>query len=174
MRRKIFGPAATAVVLGLLPQLSGCGAADGGAAGGGTLRLVAAEYGDTPATSSKAYWDKVTGAFSDAHPGLRVEVQLLPWADIDREVSRMVKAGKAPDVALMGSYSDFAAQGKLYSAEELLSVGAEANFLPPLAEAGTFDNRLYGLPFVASSRLLFYNEALFAKAGVKGAPKTWS
>ncbi|MFD6981795.1 extracellular solute-binding protein, partial [Streptomyces sp. NPDC059956] len=32
---------------------------------------------------------------------------------------------------------------------------------------------LYGLPFVASSRLLFYNETLFAKAGVK-APKTWS
>ncbi|MFD5621234.1 extracellular solute-binding protein [Streptomyces yangpuensis] len=174
MRRKIFGPAATAVVLGLLPQLSGCGAADGGGGDGGTLRLVAAEYGDTPATSSKAYWDRVTGAFTEANPGIKVEVRLLPWADIDREVSRMVGKGEAPDVALMGSYSDFAAQGKLYSAEELLSVGAEANFLQPLAEAGTFDSRLYGLPFVASSRLLFYNEALFAKAGVKEAPKTWS
>ncbi|MEV6683544.1 extracellular solute-binding protein [Streptomyces erythrochromogenes] len=174
MRRKIFGPLATAAVLGLLPQLSGCGAPDGGAGDSGTLRLVAAEYGDTPATSSKAYWDKVTGAFTDANPGIKVEVQLLPWADIDREVSRMVKEGEAPDVALMGSYSDFAAQGKLYSAEELLSVGAEANFLQPLADAGTFDNRLYGLPFVASSRLLFYNEALFTKAGVKEAPKTWS
>ncbi|MFE6839103.1 extracellular solute-binding protein [Streptomyces sp. NPDC057705] len=174
MRRKIFGAAATAVVLGLLIPLSGCGSSDDGADDGGTLRLVAAEYGDTPATSSKAYWDKVTGNFTAANPGIKVEVRLLPWADIDREVSRMVKAGKAPDVALMGSYSDFAAQGKLYSAEELLSVGAEANFLQPLAEAGTVDSRLYGLPFVASSRLLFYNQALFAKAGVKKAPKTWS
>ncbi|MDX3537188.1 extracellular solute-binding protein [Streptomyces sp. MB09-01] len=173
MRRKIFGAAATAVVLGLLIPLSGCGSSDDAAGDGGTLRLVAAEYGDTPATSSKAYWDKVTGSFTAANPGIKVEVQLLPWADIDREVSRMVKAGKAPDVALMGSYSDFAAQGKLYSAEELLSVGAEANFLQPLAEAGTVNSRLYGLPFVASSRLLFYNEALFAKAGVKKAPKTW-
>ncbi|MFB6865699.1 extracellular solute-binding protein [Streptomyces virginiae] len=174
MRRKIFGPAATALVLGLLPQLSGCGASGGGADDGGTLRLVAAEYGDTPATSSKAYWEKVTGAFTEANPGIKVEVRLLPWVDIDREVSRMVKAGEAPDVALMGSYSDFAAQGKLYSAEELLSVGAEANFLQPLADAGTFENRLYGLPFVASSRLLFYNKALFAKAGVATPPKTWS
>ncbi|RSS86059.1 extracellular solute-binding protein, partial [Streptomyces sp. WAC05950] len=137
----MFGPAATALVLGLLPQLSGCGASGGGGDDGGTLRLVAAEYGDTPATSSKAYWEKVTGAFTEANPGIKVEVRLLPWADIDREVSRMVKAGEAPDVALMGSYSDFAAQGKLYSAEELLSVGAEANFLQPLADAGTFENR---------------------------------
>ncbi|MEU9162748.1 extracellular solute-binding protein [Streptomyces sp. NPDC048424] len=174
MRRKTFGTAATAVVLGLLVPLSGCGSAGDGAGDGGTLRLVAAEYGDTPATSSKAYWDKVTGNFTAANPGVKVEVRLLPWADIDREVSRMVKEGKAPDVALMGSYSDFAAQGKLYSAEELLSVGAEANFLQPLAEAGTVNSHLYGLPFVASSRLLYYNEALFAKAGVKKAPTTWS
>ncbi|MFD8980175.1 extracellular solute-binding protein [Streptomyces sp. NPDC059564] len=174
MRRRIFGAAAAAAAFGLLVPLSGCGSPGAGAAGSGTLRLVAAEYGDNPGNSSKAFWDKVTSDFTAAHPGLKVEVQLLPWADIDREVSRMVKAGKAPDMALMGSYSDFAAQGKLYSAEELLSITAEANFLQPLAEAGSVGNTLYGLPFVASSRLLFYNETLFKQAGVTSAPKTWS
>ncbi|MET9323220.1 extracellular solute-binding protein [Streptomyces sp. NPDC003038] len=169
----MFGTAATTVVLGLLIPLSGCGGSDDDAGDAETLRLVAAEYGDTEATSSKAFWDKVTGDFTAANPGIKVEVQLLPWADIDREVSRMVKAGNAPDIALMGSYSDFAAQGKLYSADELLSVTTEANFLQPLAEAGSFRSTLYGLPFVASSRLLFYNQGLFAKAGVS-APKTWS
>ncbi len=173
MRRRIFGTAATAVVFGLLIPLSGCGSSADGA-GDGTLRLVAAEYGDTPATSSKAYWDKVTAAFTAANPGIKVEVKLLPWADIDRQVSQMVKAGKAPDMALMGSYSDFAAQDRLYSADELLPVAAEANFLQPLAEAGTVGTSLYGLPFVASSRLLFYNEALFTKAGISQPPKTWS
>ncbi|MGW0401867.1 ABC transporter substrate-binding protein [Streptomyces sp. NPDC003002] len=173
MRRRMFGTAATTVVLGLLIPLSGCGGSDDDAGDAETLRLVAAEYGDTEATSSKAFWDKVTGDFTAANPGIKVEVQLLPWADIDREVSRMVKAGNAPDIALMGSYSDFAAQGKLYSADELLSVTTEANFLQPLAEAGSFRSTLYGLPFVASSRLLFYNQGLFAKAGVS-APKTWS
>ncbi|MFD7263660.1 ABC transporter substrate-binding protein [Streptomyces sp. NPDC059874] len=173
MRRRISGAPAIAVVLGLLIPLAGCGDSGDAADGEGTLRLVAAEYGDTPATSSKAFWDKVTADFTAAHPGIKVEVKLLPWADIDREVSRMVKAGKAPDMALMGSYSDFAAQGKLYSADELLSVTAEANFLQPLAEAGSIGSTLYGLPFVASSRLLFYNEGLFKTAGVK-PPKTWA
>ncbi|MFE9932853.1 extracellular solute-binding protein [Streptomyces sp. NPDC005533] len=154
--------------------LAGCGGSGDGAGDGGTLHLVAAEYGDSPATSSKPYWDKMTADFTEANPGIKVDVKLLPWADIDREVSRMVKAGKAPDVALMGSYSDFAAQGQLYPANELLSVTAEANFLQPLADAGSVGNTLYGLPFVASSRLLFYNQALFTKAGIKEAPKTWS
>lgn len=170
----MFGAAAAAAAFGLLIPLSGCGSPGAGAAGSGTLRLIAAEYGDNPGNSSKAYWDKVTADFTAAHPDIKVEVQLLPWADIDREVSRMVKAGKAPDMALMGSYSDFAAQGKLYSAEELLSITAEANFLQPLAEAGTVGNTLYGLPFVASSRLLFYNETLFKQAGITSAPKTWT
>ncbi|MEU9376089.1 extracellular solute-binding protein [Streptomyces sp. NPDC048255] len=169
----MFGTAATAAVLGLLTPLSGCGAFEDGASGSGTLRLVAAEYGDNPANSSKVFWEKVTRDFTAAHPGVEVEVQLLPWADIDREVTRMVKAGKAPDMALMGSYSDFAAQGKLYPAEDLLPVTAEANFLQPLAEAGTVGTTLYGLPFVASSRRLFYNETLMNQAGVK-APKTWT
>ncbi|MFD9306609.1 extracellular solute-binding protein [Streptomyces sp. NPDC060048] len=174
MRRRIFGTAATTVVLGLLTPLAGCGSDGSDAGDGSTLRLVAAEYGDGPAHSSKEFWDKVTADFSAANPGIKVQVQLLPWADIDREVSRMVKAGNAPDMALMGAYSDFAAQGKLYSADELLSITAEANFLQPLAEAGSVGNTLYGLPFVASSRLLFLNEALFKQAGLKESPKTWS
>ncbi|WP_371617667.1 extracellular solute-binding protein [Streptomyces sp. NBC_00454] len=173
MRRRIFGTSATAVVLGLLIPLAGCGGSGGGAGDSGTLRLVAAEYGDNSANSSKAFWDKMTTEFTAANPGIKVQVDLLPWADIDREVSRMVKSGKAPDMALMGGYSDFAAQGKLYSADELLSVTAEANFLGPLADAGSVHNTLYGLPFVASSRLLFYNEGLFKQAGVS-APKTWT
>ncbi|MEV5972229.1 extracellular solute-binding protein [Streptomyces sp. NPDC051921] len=171
MRPRLPGAAASVAALALLGSLvTACGSSG---SDGTTLRLVAAEYGDSPATSSKAYWDRLTAAFTATHPGTKVEVTLLPWADVDREVTRMVKEGNAPDVALMGAYSDFAAQGRLYSADELLSVRSEANFLAPLAEAGSVDNTLYGLPFVASSRLLFYNQELFDKAGAK-PPKTWS
>ncbi|MEU5915473.1 extracellular solute-binding protein [Streptomyces sp. NPDC047141] len=156
---------------GLLGSLvSACGSSG---ADPTTLRLVVPEYGTNAATGSKAYWDKLTTAFTAAHPGKKIEVKIYPWADIDREVTRMVDEGDAPDVALMGAYSDFAAQGRLYTAGEVMSVPAEANFLRPLAAAGSVDGNLYGLPFVASSRLLFYNEKLFDEAGAK-PPKTWS
>ncbi|MGW4050374.1 extracellular solute-binding protein [Streptomyces sp. NPDC004779] len=172
MRPRLFGATACVAALGLLgPLVTACGSS--AESDGTTLRLVAAEYGSGPANSSQAYWDKLTAAFTAAHPGKEVEVTLYPWDDVDREVTRMVEEGKAPDVALMGAYSDFAAQGRLYTAGELLSIRTEANFLPPLAEAGSIDNALYGLPFVASSRLLFYNEELFDKAGAK-PPRTWA
>ncbi|MEU6944716.1 extracellular solute-binding protein [Streptomyces sp. NPDC046316] len=171
MRRRLFGMTASVAALGLLGSLvTACGSSGGD---GTTLRLVVPEYGTSPATSSKAYWDKVAAAFTAAHPGTKVEVTLSPWTDVDREVTRMVEENNAPDVALMGAYSDFAAQGRLYAADEVMSIRAEANFLLPLAEAGSVDGTLYGLPFVASSRLLFYNKELFDEAGAK-PPKTWS
>ncbi|MGW7052346.1 extracellular solute-binding protein [Streptomyces sp. NPDC054887] len=174
MRPRFFGATASMAALGLLGSLvTACDLSGSGSGDGTTLRLVAAEYGTSPGTSSKAYWDKLAAAFTAAHPGKRVEVTLHPWADVDREVTRMVKEDNAPDVALMGAYSDFAAQGRLYAASELLSIKAEANFLPPLVKAGSIGNTLYGLPFVASSRLLFYNEELFEEAGAE-PPKTWS
>ncbi|MFD3333061.1 ABC transporter substrate-binding protein [Streptomyces sp. NPDC058700] len=162
---------ASVATFGLLGSLvTACGSFE---SGGTTLRLVVPEYGDSPTTSSRAYWDGLTKAFTAAHPGKRVEVTIHPWADVDREVTRMVKENNAPDVALMGAYSDFAAQGRLYAASEVMSIRTEANFLPALADAGSVDDTLYGFPFVASSRLLFYNAELFEKAGAK-APKTWS
>lgn len=171
MRRRLSRMTTSVAAFGLLGSLvTACGSTGSDPT---TLRLVAPEYGAGPATTSKAYWDKLTTAFTAAHPGMKVEVTLYPWADIDSEVTRMVKENDAPDVALMGAYSDFAAQGRLYSASEVMSVKTEANFLRPLAEAGSVDGDLYGLPFVASSRLLFYNEELFDEAGAK-PPKTWS
>ncbi|MEU3479431.1 extracellular solute-binding protein [Streptomyces sp. NPDC033753] len=171
MRRRLSGMTISVAAFGLLGSLvTACGSSGSDPT---TLRLVAPEYGAGPATTSKAYWDDLATAFTAAHPGMKVEVTLYPWADIDSEVTRMVKENDAPDVALMGAYSDFAAQGRLYAASEVMSVRTEANFLRPLAEAGSIDGDLYGLPFVASSRLLFYNAELFDEAGAK-PPKTWS
>ncbi|WP_261992768.1 extracellular solute-binding protein [Streptomyces sp. adm13(2018)] len=171
MRRRLFGMTASAAAFGILGSLvTACGSPE---SDGTTLRLVVPEYGNSPATSSKAYWDQLSVAFSAAHPGKKIEVTLYPWADVDREVTRMVSENNAPDVALMGAYSDFVAQDRLYAASEVMSIRTESNFLQPLAEAGSIRRNLYGLPFVASSRLLFYNKDLFEKAGAK-PPKTWS
>ncbi|MFF9066291.1 extracellular solute-binding protein [Streptomyces sp. NPDC014891] len=162
---------ASAAAFGILGSLvTACGSPE---SDGTTLRLVVPEYGNSPATSSKGYWDQLSVAFSAAHPGKKIEVTLYPWADVDREVTRMVAENNAPDVALMGAYSDFVAQDRLYAASEVMSIRTESNFLQPLAEAGSIRRNLYGLPFVASSRLLFYNKELFEKAGAK-PPKTWS
>ncbi|MEU6879087.1 extracellular solute-binding protein [Streptomyces sp. NPDC046712] len=123
--------------------------------------------------STERYWGELTEAFEFAHPGISVEVEVESWADVDRKVADMVKAGEAPDLAQTGTYADYAAQGQLYAADELLSIPVQANFLRPLAEAGEHKRVEYGMPFAASTRLLFYNKQVFAAAGIKAPPTTW-
>ncbi|MCT4356882.1 extracellular solute-binding protein [Streptomyces sp. Je 1-79] len=172
MQRRFLGLTATFAALGLTAGLSGCGLT-GAEAGDVTLRLVAADYDLTGGDTTRKYWDELTAAYEAEHPGVQVEVQVESWNDVDRKVAEMVKADQAPDIAQIGAYADYAAAGELYSADELLSIPVQANFLAPLASAGEHKRIQYGLPFVASTRLLFFNEKLFDEAGITKPPTSW-
>ncbi|WUL62532.1 extracellular solute-binding protein [Streptomyces sp. NBC_00344] len=167
-----MGLTAGIAALGMTAGLSGCGSDGGSSAGDATLSMVVANYDPNDGDSTQKYWDGVISTFENNNPGIKVDVKVLSWKVVDSEVAKMVKAGHAPDIAQIGAYADYAAQGKLYSADDLLSIPVQANFLGPLADAGEQDRKQYGMPFVASTRLLFYNEKLFDAAGLT-PPKTW-
>lgn len=171
MQQRFLGLTAALAALGMTVALSGCGSSSG--SGGVTLKLVAADYDVDGGQSSKKYWSDLAAAFTAKNPGIKIDVQIESWNDVDRKVAEMVKAGKAPDVAQIGAYADYAAADKLYSADQLLSIPVQSNFLGPLIDAGEMKRVQYGLPFVASTRLLFYNKKLFKEAGIKEDPKTW-
>ncbi|MFI6103783.1 extracellular solute-binding protein [Streptomyces sp. NPDC051310] len=154
----------------MLATLTACGS---GGSGDVTLKLVAADYGSSGSNTSKTYWDNVARAFEKSHPGVTVDVRVLSWKDVDREVAEMVARDEAPDLAQIGAYADYAKADKLYDVDSLLSVPTQANFLPLLSQAGEMNRVQYGMPFAASTRLLFFNEELFDKAGVE-PPRTWA
>ncbi|MBK3580099.1 extracellular solute-binding protein [Streptomyces sp. MBT65] len=157
--------------LGMTAVLGGCGL--GGDSGEVTLRLVAADYGDSASNSSRTYWDGLVKEYEAKHANVKVEVSVYSWNDVDRKVKEMVAAGKAPDMAQIGAYADYADAGKLYSTADVLSIPVEADFLEPLMDAGQVNHLQYGMPFAASTRVLFYNETLFREAGLT-PPKDWS
>ncbi|MEJ8658108.1 ABC transporter substrate-binding protein [Streptomyces sp. MS1.AVA.4] len=170
MQRRFMGLVAAGAAFGMTVMLAGCGTTGG--SDGVTLRLVAADYGNGAADSSRTYWDDLARDFESRNPGIKVDVDVYSWKDVDRKVAEMVDAGNAPDIAQIGAYADYANQDKLYRVEELVTIPTQANFLPMLIEAGQTGSAQYGLPFAASTRLLFFNEELFDDAGVE-APKTW-
>ncbi|MFJ9245338.1 extracellular solute-binding protein [Streptomyces sp. NPDC101776] len=157
--------------LGMTAVLGGCGL--GGDSGEVTLRLVAADYGDSASNSSRKYWDGLVKEYEAKHADVKVEVSVYSWNDVDRKVKEMVAAGKAPDMAQIGAYADYADAGRLYSTADLLSIPVEADFLEPLMDAGQVNHLQYGIPFAASTRVLFYNKTLFREAGLT-PPKDWS
>ncbi|MFI8912734.1 extracellular solute-binding protein [Streptomyces sp. NPDC053513] len=168
-RRHALIAAAAALVLSV--SFTGCARVEAGEV---TLRLVVADYevgGHSDGTEQ--YWGGLAEAFESAHPGISVQVEVESWEDVDRKVAHMVKAGETPDLAQGGAYADYAARGELYATDQLLSVPVQANFLRSLAEAGEYERVQYGMPFTASTELLFYNKELFAEAGIKAPPATW-
>ncbi|WP_456113476.1 ABC transporter substrate-binding protein [Streptomyces xylophagus] len=171
MQRRRTGMIAVVSALGMTAVLGGCGL--GGDSGEVTLRLVAADYGDSASNSSQKYWDALVKAYEAKHSGVKIDVSVYSWNEVDAKTKAMVDAGEAPDMAQIGAYADYAAAGKLYSTADLLSIPVEADFLEPLADAGQVDHIQYGMPFAASTRVLFYNKTLFTAAGLT-PPKDWS
>ncbi|MGW2637580.1 ABC transporter substrate-binding protein [Streptomyces sp. NPDC001348] len=170
MGRRTAGTIAAVAALGMTAVLGGCGSTGSSDV---TLRLVAADYGDSAASSSKKYWDELAKEYEAKHSGVKIDVTVYSWNDVDRKVKDMVAAGKAPDMAQIGAYADYAAAGKLYDVSDLLSIPVQADFVSQLAEAGQWNHTQYGMPFAASTRVLFYNKTLFAKASLT-PPTTWS
>ncbi|WP_228473112.1 ABC transporter substrate-binding protein [Streptomyces cyaneochromogenes] len=156
--------------LGLTAVLGGCGLTGG--SDEVTLKLVAADYGDSAANGSQKYWDKLAKAYEAEHPGVSIDVTVYSWNDVDAKVKAMVAAGDAPDLAQIGAYADYAAKDLLYEVDELLSIPVQADFVSQLADAGQVNGVQYGIPFASSTRLLFYNKTLFEKAGLT-PPTTW-
>jgi multiple sugar transport system substrate-binding protein len=165
--------AAVGVTSVLAAALSGCGGTNP-LSKNVTLHMIAADYGDPKTgTSSQKYWDDLVSSFEQKNPHIKVDVQVLSWVDVDDKVAELVKEGKAPDLAQIGSYAAYAAKDQLYPADDLFTISEQADFIPSLAAAGSVDRVQYGIPWVSSSRMFFYNKKLFADAGISKAPQNW-
>jgi len=171
VQRRVTGLIAVVSALGVTAALGGCG----GSAGSGdvTLRLVAADYGNSEANSSQKYWDKLARGYEAKHPGVDVKVSVYSWNVVDAKVKEMVEAGDPPDLAQIGAYADYADAGELYRADDVLSIDTQADFVSRLSQAGEINRTQYGMPFASSTRLLFYNKKLFSDADLT-PPESWS
>ncbi|GAB0117707.1 extracellular solute-binding protein [Acidisoma sp. 7E03] len=135
------------------------------------LTLVAADYGTGPADSSQIYWQKIADAFHAANPSITVKVQTVNWNDFDTKIQTMVQNRQYPDITEGDYFANYAQEGLLYKASEVMS--DPANLMPAFKTLGSYEGAQYGLPFTTSSRTLFYNKKLFAQAGIAEPPKTW-
>jgi multiple sugar transport system substrate-binding protein len=139
-----------------------------------TLHVVATDYSGLKTASPVAKtWNSLARSFEERNPHITVDVKFVPVSSADAQVASMVKNGRAPDLAQLDSYSSFAGDKQLYSADELFPISMESGFIPSLTEAGTVDRTQYGIPWVASTRMFFYNKKLFSEAGIHRAPQTW-
>jgi multiple sugar transport system substrate-binding protein len=131
--------------------------------------VVIAEY-------SKDHTAKFWKAFATKYEktsGVKLDLQIINWNDLDQQSSTMVQTGNPPDILNENAYASYAADGLLYSADEVLPAATKADIIPAFVKSGTYQGKFYGMPDLSSARALFYNKDLFAAAGIAKAPTTW-
>jgi multiple sugar transport system substrate-binding protein len=164
---------ASAAALALAACSSGGGGSSAGGSGGTTtLKLVVADYGTGPSNTSSKYWGTIVSAFEAAHSNIKVNITTIPWTNFDSQVQTMVQNKNYPDITEGDYFSNYAQDGLLYPASDVLS--DPSNLLPAFKAQGTYNGVQYGMPFTTSSRTLFYNKKLFTQAGIMAAPQTWA
>src|SRR4051812_43167032 len=108
--------------------------------------------------------------FQAAHPGTKVDIQFVPWAQAHDKFVTSIAGGKVPDVAEMGTTwtPEFADQGALVEQPKI----GKGQYVSSLVDAATLDGKVYGKPWYAGARSLIYRKDMLEKAGVQ-PPTNW-
>lgn len=170
VRRRRFLFRTASLASGAALGLAGCGT-EGTRT---TLRVLVASYDESVGASIGDQWDDVAKAFEAKHPEIDVTLERVPFGKLDATVARRVEQGRAPDIAQSNVFARYAGNGDLYAASDLFDIATESDFTLSLAEAGEVDRIQYGIPLMASTPRLFYNKALFGKAGIEAPPRSWT
>jgi len=147
--------------------LGGCGDRGGGKPS--SIKVVIAEYSKD---HTRPFWQALSEQYTK-QTGTKVDLQVIDWNTIDQQVTTMIQNNQPPDILNLNSFSSYAKDGLLYVAEQVLSAKTKEDFLEAFARGGEYQGQLYGFPILASARAFFYNQDLFAKAGIAAPPATW-
>ncbi|WP_433260759.1 ABC transporter substrate-binding protein [Actinosynnema sp. CS-041913] len=120
--------------------------------------------------------EELVETFNRTHPGVRVEMNVMPWDVLFQKMPAAYNAGRGPDLAAFETVriAMYASRGFLGAVDDWYTA-ASAALHQHAAEATRYDGKRYGLPFTFTPTLLFYNRKLFREAGLDPdrPPTTW-
>lgn len=196
--RKIISLAAIAAAGAVLAGCasSGTSSSPGASAAGGSpasfsalpasqqVTITLASYMPLLGAPGVSELNSLVGGFEKAHPNIKVTIEPeTTSAGIAGQVQQDEVSGKTPDV-VQDSFNDLKFIASSLGAADLDKVAGTARVAAlfggttPYAAAVTkladINGDVYGIPWTLSTPVLFYNSALFTRAGITTAPATWS
>lgn len=127
-------------------------------------------------SSREGALEELVAAFEAENPNINVELVNLPFGEVRNQVITNAAAGQLPDVIGMNPpwMREFVDLGLLEPLEDYIA-GDESLDAATLVQApmAKYDDHIWMLPYTASTFVLYYNEDLFAEAGLEGPPTNW-
>ncbi|MGW1156881.1 extracellular solute-binding protein [Streptomyces sp. NPDC002513] len=171
MRR---GIAATALVASVALAATACGGSDSGS--GKADGPVTLTWWDTSnATNEAPTYKTLVADFEKANPKIKVKYVNVPFDQAQNKFDTAAGSQGAPDVlrSEVGWTPAFAKKGYFLPLDGTAALTDKDKFQSSLIQQAQYQGKTYGVPLVTDTLALVYNKALFKKAGITEAPKTW-
>ncbi|WP_374274560.1 sugar ABC transporter substrate-binding protein [Brevundimonas sp.] len=113
--------------------------------------------------------------FERLNPGIRVEVQPLPWTAAHEKLLTAYAGDSLPDVGQIGNtwVSELTAIGAL-SPTPAAAADLLTNQFDAVLDTNRICDRIMATPWYVDTRLIFYRTDLLAQAGYDAMPPTWA
>ena len=117
--------------------------------------------------------------FEHENPGIRVDVQQIPWSAAHEKLLTAFVGRSTPDLAQLGNtwISEFVALGALEALRPWIDSAEgidQKSYFEGIWDTNVIEGEPYGIPWYVDTRVLFYRKDILARAGYPTAPTTWS
>jgi multiple sugar transport system substrate-binding protein len=122
--------------------------------------------------------EELVGEFERQSPGVRIDVQQLPWSAAHEKLLTAFVGRSTPDLAQLGNtwVAEFAALRALEPLDSWLSSSTtldSTQYFGGIWDTNLIDGMLYGVPWYVDTRVLFYRKDILERAGYSSMPTTW-
>jgi multiple sugar transport system substrate-binding protein len=151
--------------------VAGCGSSGSGASGG-KVTLTELDYYTSSGSNVAVNW--YNKQFEASHPGVTIQRQVVPYANLIPKVLQEASAGDLPNIVMIDNpdVPEVAATGQLRALNGLPGFTTSAYYPGSMSEC-QFQGKYYCYPIGTNSVGLFYNKKMFAAAHLS-PPATWS
>jgi multiple sugar transport system substrate-binding protein len=116
--------------------------------------------------------------FEGENPGIRVEVQQIPWSAAHEKLLTAFVGRSTPDLAQLGNtwVAEFAALRALEPLNPWLASSTDVDsevYFEGIWDTNLIDGVAYGVPWYVDTRVLFYRRDILERAGYTTMPATW-
>ncbi len=107
--------------------------------------------------------------FEAQNPGSTLVIEEQQWTGLVDKLTTSLSSNDTPDIVEMGNTQSpaFTSSGALLDISDIKDAIGGDDLLPGFVEAGSWDGKLYAAPYYSGARIVFYNTAQYATAGVQ-------
>lgn len=118
---------------------------------------------------------QITEEFMTQNPDIKVETTFVPYEALEQKILTSATSG-GYDVVLVDApwTAKFASAGLLDDVTANLTKDERKGIFKGALSAVTYQDKLYGMPWLNDTKYLFYNKQMLQDAGFNEPPKTWS